>query len=126
MVDHPPREAPQRGEIKIHGAGFDGVDEVGLIGAEDGDRQRVSLAITAPPVEKPAQGFPVGDDGGRGAKAGEKVLDDGSDMVVGRGRAEGGLVWPAKERDVVFLDSAGAACEGPGLRGLFGREDRFG
>ncbi len=101
------------------------MDEIGLIGAQEGDGQWISLTITTPPVEEPAQGFAVRDDGGRGAKAGEKALDDGSDMVVGRRRAERGLVWPAQDRDVVFLDPAGGPLEGPGFRCLFSREDRF-
>lgn len=124
LVDHPATEATERGEVKVHRTRFNSVDEIGLIGAEDGDRQRVRLAITAPPVEEPAQGFPVRDDGGGGAKAGEKALDDGSDMVVGRRRAERSLIWPAEERDVVFLDPAGGPLEGPRFRCLFSREDR--
>ena len=125
LVDHPTTEAAQRREVKIDGPGFDGVDEIGLIGAEDRDGERVRLAITPPPVEEAAQGFAVGHDRRGGAKAGEKALDDGSDMGIGRRRAQGGLVWPAEDRDVVFLDPAGGPLEGPGFRGLFSREDRF-
>lgn len=124
LVDHPATEAAKRGEVKIYGPGFDGVDEIGLIGAEDGDGQRVRLTITAPPFEKPSQGFSVGDDGGRGAKASEKALDDAADMVVGRRRTEGGLVRPAEEGDVVCFDASGGPLEGPGLRRLFGRDDK--
>ena len=126
LVDHPATEAAQRREVKIDSARFNGVDQIGLIGAQEGNGQWIRLAITAPPVEEPAQGFPVRDDGGGGAKAGEKALDDGVDMGIGRRRAQRGLVWPAQERDIVFLDPAGAPVKGPGLRRLFGREDRHG
>jgi len=70
LVDHPATEATERGEVKVHRTRFNGVDEIGLIGAQEGDGQWISLIITTPPVEEPAQGFAIGDDGGRGAKAG--------------------------------------------------------
>ena len=88
LVDHPATEAAEGREVKIHRPRFDGVDQIGLIDAEHGDRQRFGLAITAPPFEESPERLAVGHDGRGCPIAGQKALHDRADVVVGSRRAD--------------------------------------
>jgi len=125
LVDHPATEATEGRKVKIHRPRFDGVAQIGLIDAEQGDRQGCGLAITAPPFEEPPEGLAVGHDGRGRPIAGEKALHDGADMVVGGRRADRRVIRPAEDGDLVFLDPTGGPLQGPGLRRLLDRQERL-
>lgn len=88
LVDHPATEAAKGREVKIHRPRFDGVAQIGLIDAEQGDRQGCGLAITSPPFEEPPERLAVGHDGRGCPIAGQKALHDRADVVVGSRRTD--------------------------------------